>query len=192
MSFPRRRGRKAFASIALSVSFACRLSTPSPLDCAFIPVQRPEDELANCASVKKDGSLVLAPKTISAIRGRDHERVAVIIGSTLYYVNPDGRVAPVLLYENGADYFAEGLARTPRRGRIGFIDRDLVEQIPPSWDFAFPFDGGVALVCQDCRSYPAGEHREVRGGVWGYINRDGVEVVPVRFEREDLPTPQSQ
>ena len=186
------RARHAFAVTAFVGAFACRSSTPSLVDCQFIPVQRPEDELPGCASLNLDGSLVLEPEAIAAVRRRDQELVAVVIGSTLYYVNPDGRAAPVLWYDNGADYFSEGLARTSCRGKVGFIDRDLAEQIPPAWDFAFPFSGGVALVCQGCRPHPVGEHREMRGGVWGYIDRNGVEVVPVEFDREDLPPPPSQ
>jgi hypothetical protein len=192
MRFRAKLAKAAFTSAALIACVACQPSTPLNLDCQFLPVQWPEDQLPNCASVDKDGTIALEPMTISAVRSRDHDPVAVRIGSTLYYVNSDGRIAPVLKYDNGADYFVEGLARTPRQGKIGFIDRALVERIPPSWDFAFPFDGGVALVCQNCRPHAVGEHTEMRGGVWGYINREGDEVVRVRFDRAKLPAPPSQ
>ena len=33
------------------------------------------------------------------------------------------------------------------------------------------------------------EHGEVRGGAWGWIDRQGRVVVPVEHEREDLPPP---
>lgn len=94
----------------------------------------------------------------------------------------------MLTFDNGPDDFAEGLARTTRSGKIGFIDRQLSEVIAPSWDFAFPFEDGVAVVCQGCRPHPVGdgEHSEVRGGSWGTIDRSGAIVVPVELERDAL------
>ena len=105
----------------------------------------------------------------------------------------DGRSAPIVTYDSGPDYFSEGLARTIRSGKIGFIDRSLSEVIPPSWDFAFPFNEGTAVVCQGCQSRPTadGEHSEMVGGAWGYIDHAGEVVVPVTFERDDLPEPGS-
>jgi len=155
-------------------------------------VEFPEDELPNCAFVDEGGAIALQPAAVSEIRRRNREPIAVWINTTLYYANSEGRVAPVLLFDNGADYFVEGLARSPRGGKIGFIDSELIERIPPTWDFAFPFDGGVALVCQGCRPHSIGDHTEMRGGNWGYINREGVVVVPVRFGRADLPAPPPQ
>jgi hypothetical protein len=166
---------------------ACTTHDPQLLDCSFVPVQSSEDELPGCAYIDRNGRLVLLTKTTAAVQRRNSDPVAAVVGPTLYYLNSAGRSSPVLWYDNGADYFSDGLARTTRGGKVGFIDRSLTEKIAPTWDFAFPFDGGLALVCQGCRSHPVGEHFEVRGGVWGYINREGAVVVPVQFEREHLP-----
>jgi len=143
-----------------------------------------------CATLQRDGSLTVHPDHLNELYFRDG-LAAIFMSAGWYYVTPAGRTAPVLDYDNGPDYFAEGLARTRRSGKVGFIDRTLAEWISPAWDFAFPFDDGVALVCQGCRSHPTddGEHFELRGGVWGYIDRKGMAVVPVRFEREQLPLP---
>lgn len=162
---------------------------PAVLDCQFIPVEFAEDELAACAFVNLAGQLVMLPTTVLVVRARSSEPVAAVVGSTLYYLNGAGRSAPVLSYDNGADYFEEGLARTVRGGKVGFIDHDLRERIEPAWDFAFPFSNGFALVCQGCRGHSVGEHEERRGGRWGYINRDGEVVVPVEFERRRVPPP---
>ncbi len=88
-----------------------------------------------------------------------------------------------------------GRARRERLGlafnqSLGFVNRDLDEVIPPTWDFAFPFVGGFAVVCEGCRSRPVDdEHSEMHGGVWGYINRSGEIVVPIEYERDSLPEP---
>lgn len=173
----------------LLASSACAHRARELLDCKFLPVEAPEDELPSCAYLDPTGQLVLLPETITVVRRRSSDPVAAVVGSTLYYLNGAGRSAPVLWYDNGPDYFAEGLARTVRDGKVGFIDRDLSERIPATWDFAFPFADGVAVVCEGCRSHPVGEHSEMRGGVWGYIDLTGSVVVPVRYRRDDLPPP---
>ena len=190
------QSRRIFIAIAASTVIAwsgCTSSDRELLDCQFIPVEFAEDELSGCGYVDRTGQLVLLPKTIAEVQKRASDPVAAIIGSTLYYVNSAGKSATVLWYDNGADYFQEGLARTTRDGKVGFIDRGLTEIIAPSWDFAFPFDGGLAMVCQGCRPHPVDdEYSEMRGGVWGYIDREGKAVVPVQFKRELLPPPPGQ
>ena len=111
----------------------------------------------------------------------------VLVGDQWYYVAPDGRTAPVIPFDNGADRFREGLARTRASGRIGYIDRSLRAAIPPRYDFAWPFENGRALVCMGCKpGEPDSDgHRAVIGGQWGYIDRDGRTVEPIRLTRDE-------
>jgi TPR repeat protein len=106
-----------------------------------------------------------------------------------FYVNEQGESAPVVTYDNGADYFVEGRARTVREGKVGFIDRQLRLVIPPRYDWAFPFEGGRALVCEGCarERSPGEEHSSMVGGTWGYIDTQGKEAVPIRYTCEELP-----
>lgn len=170
---------------ALPCTYAARASAENPT-----PELRELQPRGRCAALHRDGSLSIEPDHLDQLDFADGLG-AVLVPMGWYYVTPDGRTAPVVSYDNGPDYFVEGLARTRRGGKIGFIDRSLSERIAPTWDFAFPFDGGVALVCQGCRPHPTedGEHSEMRGGVWGYIDHDGRVLVPVRFERERVPSP---
>jgi hypothetical protein len=142
-----------------------------------------------CATLRSDGSLTVDREHLAEIAFT--EGLGLIwVPAGWYYVTPAGRTAPVLTYDNGADPFEEGLARTTRGGKIGFVDRELTAVIPPTWDFAFPFAGGFAVVCDGCRRHPVGdEHTEMRGGTWGYIDRSGKVVVPIRYERDQLPPP---
>jgi len=59
--------------------------------------------------------------------------------------------------------------------------------IPPHhYDWGWPFENGRALVCLGCREgEPEGEHRPVVGGRWGYVDKSGEEVVPVRLSRSE-------
>jgi hypothetical protein len=162
-----------------------------PRACTFVPVEDHVRTLARCALVDARGQAVLTREAREVVRRRGgNSPVAVSIeGLGLAYVNRAGRVAPVVLFDNGPDYFEEGLARTIREHKIGFVDRHLVEQITPRWDFAFPFHEGVAAVCQGCTAQKNGEHSVMSGGRWGYIDHQGRTVVPVKFDRDHLPTP---
>lgn len=173
----------------LCFAFGCARSDAGTLECEFVPVQTERDELAGCASRRPDGSIALSPGAVAEIQSRGSGPLAVSIDGVLHYANAAGRAVPVWTFDNGADYFSEGLARTHRDGKIGFVDRDLIVRIPPTWDFAFPFSGGFALVCQGCQPEEAGEHREVVGGRWGRIDRGGAVVVPVTFPRDQVPEP---
>lgn len=184
-------------ALLLSVTSGC--TADELLPCAYAAratEKNPTPELqqlqprGGCATFESDGSLTVHPDHLNELHF-DEGVAAVLLSTGWYYVTPAGGTAPVVTFDNGADYFAEGLARTIRSGKVGFIDRSLTLRIDPAWDFAFPFDGGVARVCQGCRSHPTaeGEHFERRGGAWGYIDREGTVVVPVEFEREQLPEP---
>lgn len=86
------------------------------------------------------------------------------------YVNEQGK--PILrpfIYDNGPDYFEEGLARFVDKGKMGFHDQALNIQIPARYDFAFPFVDGKAEAGMDCQFTQEGEHRSVRCQHWETI-----------------------
>jgi hypothetical protein len=45
-----------------------------------------------------------------------------------------------------------------------------------------PFREGRAAVCRGCMAEADGEHRAIKGGAWGYIDRKGDLVIPLRYE----------
>lgn len=49
-------------------------------------------------------------------------------------------------FDNGLDYFEEGLRRYVSSNKIGFVDKDGNLTIPAQWDFAEPFRYGYAKV----------------------------------------------
>jgi pimeloyl-ACP methyl ester carboxylesterase len=173
----------------------------APRDCAYWPAptkSEPEPELmpfAGGCCVGADGALMVLPRHLKRI-AFDQDGLATIYVPEhgVAYVRRDGNTAWMHRFDNGADYFVEGLARTVLGAKIGFVDKNLATVITPAWDFAFPFEDGLAIVCQGCRSEPIGahgEHSEVVGGRWGYIDRSGAVVVPVTYEREQLPRPET-
>ena len=89
------------------------------------------------------------------------------------WVYVDERGKPIVrpfIYDNGPDYFEEGLARFVSEGKMGFFDQALTIQIPARYDFAFPFVEGKAKVGMDCQLRPQGEHHLVRCQQWEMIS----------------------
>jgi hypothetical protein len=134
------------------------------------------DEIADCARREVNGELALRPGIVGDTANGDPG--GVLIAGELYFALPSGRTAPAFAFDNGLDYFVEGLARSVSDGKFGFVDQKLELVIPRTWDFAFPFENGVARVCQGCTISDDGEHGEVTGGTWSTIDRAGRIVEP--------------
>ena len=88
--------------------------------------------------------------------------------------------------DNGPDYFEDGLARSRIGGKVGYIDRKLNLVIPATYDGAYPFKDGVAVVCTACTyvsdsTATEGERGWYEGGQWGRIDRSGRVVSPFRL-----------
>lgn len=108
---------------------------------------------------------------------------------SFYYVGRDGRMVPVITYDNGPDDFVEERARTQVDGKIGYIDRKLQVVIPPRYDWGFTFERGKAVVCSGCVKKPDDNgHWFMEGGKWGVVDANGREIVPLLYRSwDDLP-----
>lgn len=109
-----------------------------------------------------------------------HTGIATInFNGHFFYLNQSGLARQVLTFDNWADDFQEGLARTQSNGKIGYINQQLEVAIPAIYDWALPFSKNVAMVCLGCRLEPMGEHQSIVGGRWGIINQQGKIVVGI-------------
>ncbi|WP_288447325.1 WG repeat-containing protein [uncultured Chryseobacterium sp.] len=92
------------------------------------------------------------------------------------------------LYDNGADYFSEGLRRLVKNGKVGFADRNGKIVIEAEHDFAFPFNYGYAAFCDGCDWEKTNEeHRSIVGGKWGVMDVKGQTVQPLaKPNKEDV------
>jgi len=86
------------------------------------------------------------------------------------------------VFDNGPDYFQEGLARFTLDRKFGFFDDHGQVVISPRFDFAFPFYEGLAVACMGCRIQSQGEHHTVEGGAWGYIDHKGAWAISPEFQ----------
>ena len=180
----------AVLALILASSFALSSShVPHRLsDCYFFPNWEP----AACERTS-DGRFVLSRQSIADADFGPEGLGSIIVKDELCFVNRQGKTAPAFIFDNGADYVVEGLARTVEDGKVGFVNTQLDQVVAPAWDFASQFQGGVAAVCTGCISTPVSprdEHRVVRGGKWGYIDKVGKVIVSVEYDSEKLPAPE--
>ncbi|MCW0396036.1 hypothetical protein NB696_002490 [Xanthomonas sacchari] len=146
---------------------ACRLGDPNT----------DRDVVPGC-KLGADERLALTPQALRHLHF-DRDGLALLsVGARFYYVRADGRSLPVITWDNGPDGFTEGLTRGIFHGRIGFYDRRLREVIAPVHDFAWPFEHGVAEVCDGCSAGTpdADGHTPMQGGRWYSIDRHNREV----------------
>jgi hypothetical protein len=156
-------------------------------ECRYIPLNRQQglSMQGECGKLTGEDGFRIFPshlKKMSFTEGL----AEVFVNDKVFYVSKSGKAVHIYLFDNGADYFSEGLARTISGGKFGFVDNRLNLIIKPKYDFAFPFKKGVAVVCNECRPVSEGEHRLMAEGRWGVINKSGRIVIPMEYSREEL------
>lgn len=92
------------------------------------------------------------------------------------------------MYDNGPDYFVEGLRRFVKNGKIGFADRNGKVIIEPKHDFVDYFNYGYASFCDGCDwEKTDDEHKSIVGGKWGIMNARGETVPPLtKYSDKDV------
>lgn len=160
-------------------------------DCRYIPKpskEKPNPELTRhdkCGEIIGQDEFRIDPKHFKNLLFKN-ELAEVFVGDKVFYVFKSGKTARTHLFEDGADYYSEGLTRTISNNKFGYMDEKLTVIIKPEYDFAFPFENGIAVVCNGCRPVPEGDHRSLAGGKWGVIDKSGVRVIPITYSKEEL------
>lgn len=132
---------------------------------------------------RRDGDTVqLAPAHFQRLDFDADGLASVAVDGGMYYVNRQGASLHVLTFDNGADYFEEGLTRAWVNGKVGYYDKAFNQVIAPVYDWGTPLRDGRAEVCIGCQRGPAdGDgHWAMQGGKWGVIDRRGTVVEPLR------------
>lgn len=104
----------------------------------------------------------------------------IIAGLSLFVTScRSGGKYEVYQYDNGDDYFSEGLQRiVDKNGKIGFRDSIGKIVIAPRYAFAFPFKEGYAKVTDTGHSEAvdeAGDYHHWVSGSWYYIDKAGTK-----------------
>lgn len=126
---------------------------------------------------------VVIPAVYRLAQNFSEEEIAAVVDEKGWaMIDKTGKVLlRPFVYDNGPDYFVEGLARFRENGCIGFFNTRGQKVIPAEFDFAYPFENGVARVASGCREVRGpDEHTTVEGGVWSTIDITGRRLAPWR------------
>lgn len=96
------------------------------------------------------------------------------------------------IYDNGIDFFQNGLIRIEENKKVGFADMNGKIVIQPTYDFVLPFDknftafySGGKYECME-KEITNCEHFHWTGGLWGFINRNNDTLIQPTLTHEQL------
>lgn len=134
------------------------------------------ESIDHCVQKSKDGSFKILKSALTKIKF-DAQGLAggSIHKNGCYWFNKEGLLRKTLCFDNGPDFFKEGLTRfIDARGTFGFMDKKLQIKIPSQYTFSFPFENGYAKVCMNCKEEKIdNEHFIMVGGEWSIIDKSG-------------------
>ncbi len=142
----------------------------------------------------QNDQIVIRAKFTAAMDFSEKGIAAVADSSGWAYIDTQGKILiRPFIYDNGPDYFCEGLARFVENDKIGFFDESGKIIIKAEWDFAYTFEDGKAAVCNGCKISIDKDHNSVSGGEWGYINKTGKVIFPIGSVKADsvMPKPKN-
>lgn len=129
------------------------------------------------------GKVVIAPQYSAAMEFSKQGIAAVVDEDGWLYIDKTGNpIVRPFVFDNGPDYFEDGLSRYVDNGKMGFINTSGKIVIPAAYDFARPFSEKRAAVCNGCRQEPEGEHKITVGGKWGFIDQKGNVLIPLEYD----------
>jgi hypothetical protein len=177
-------------ALAMALGLHAAAAAHLDLDCTYQTPAGGTPTISRCAWRDARGQLRVAPRYLRRLT-YDRFGLASLYADGWRYVTRDGRTAAVMGLDNWADPFADGLARSPADGKVGYIDRRLALAIPARFDGAYPFEHGIAVVCVGCRAVAEDENASYAGGQWGCIDRRARYVVPLHPAAGYEPCPSS-
>ena len=142
----------------------------------------------NCGYID-NGRLIICDTSLSKLTFTT-EGLSSLLTNTFgwVFVRRNGEAIQTVTFDNGPDIISEGLLRYIDEGKVGFIDKYGEIKIRAAYTFAFPFQRDLSMVCNDCIKKQDGEHSIMVEGTWGYIDKNGNEVVPVKFSQKEAET----
>jgi len=178
--------------ITLSLLYLQSCSSSQVINCAYIPHETESNKYPeltqydNCAQLDINKKITINKAHLDQIWFNTNSLAQIRVHDGIYYLNTQGKMIKSYIFDNGADYFQEGLSRFVLNNKIGFINEKLEIVIQPKYDFAYPFENGASKVCSGCSLTKVGEHKEVRGGQWGLIDKTGKILKKISYKFDDL------
>jgi len=93
----------------------------------------------------------------------------------------------VYMVDNGNDYPVDGLFRILDESgqKMGVANMEGKVVVSPKYDAIFPYHDGLAAVAvgsKEVRPADDPEHEYTIGGKWGFIDKQGNEVIPLEYD----------
>ncbi|MBS1626137.1 MAG: WG repeat-containing protein [Bacteroidetes bacterium] len=144
------------------------------------------DEAGNCGYKDHSGQVVIPPGKYAYLFTDTFYNTAIVQDEKMGIVAIDRQERPlykVFVFDKAPEYASEGLYRIYAKGKFGFASLDQVV-IPAKFDFVYPFSGDYAVFVSGCRiqSDVSGQHIEIIGGKYGYIDHDGKVIKKAAYE----------
>ena len=79
----------------------------------------------------------------------------------------------VFKYDNGPDYVKNGLFRIVKNGKIGYANIHGKVIIQPNFECAYPFEGDLAKVSDNCEIIKDEKHKIWKSNNWYQITKNG-------------------
>lgn len=165
------------------------LNTTKAAESCFYPSKQDGGVISqfdDCGLIKGD-KIQLKKKHIQNLT-YDRKGLACIILDTknLFYFSVNGNSQRAHFYDNGCDYFKDGLARGVVNGKMVFINEALEIILNPGFDLLYPYQCGHAIACnKPFMEKIDGEHTSLKGGKCGLINKHGNLVIEPRYRIEE-------
>jgi hypothetical protein len=180
--------------LLLFIPVALHAEQTKKTECMYTPKatkENPSPELTSfkdCGTIDSNGKFVIDKKHLGNILfAKDEPACVYASGPKVFYVLPDGKSIEAQMYDNGCDYFSEGVARGAFKGKKVYFNKKLEIVIETPYETIFPFESGYAAVCNGVREEKADEHTGIKGGQCGYIDHTGKVIVPLKYAFENLP-----
>lgn len=174
---------KAAMAVMLCLLAGSAWAEEFPLGCYYSPVDTEEGLTPFESCARRDGNTVrLSPEHFRRLAFDEDGLATFSTGDGMFYVDRQRSILQVPIFDNGADYFEEGLVRGLVNGKLGYYDKHLRQVIAPKYDWGTPFENGVASVGVGCsRSESDGDgHYSMGCDQWGVVDRTGKEIEPLR------------
>jgi hypothetical protein len=135
---------------------------------------------------EKEGKVFVRRSRLSELNFADGVAAISTVQFGWLFVKHDGSTVRTVTFENGPDYFSEGLVRYVDNQKTGFIDKSGRIIISAKYGFASPFESGYSAVCDDGLVETIGEHQLLRSNHWGCIDKKGRMVLPMKFSWQEI------
>lgn len=143
----------------------------------------------SCGEIKGD-KIILHEWHKNNLVFEENGLACILMGnSKAFYINRKGESRRTEFFDNGCDYFEDGLARGYENGKMVYIDQKLNVILNPDFEWLSPFYYDHGVVCNGpFETINDGEHSWKTKGQCGLIDKKGKLVVDAQYPIEDQNT----